>query len=570
MKKLLGYSIFILLVGLVLTQCAKQDENVVVTVGDLTITDAQVRSVLKAKYPNQDSFKDLDLNRKKELLEPLITKNLRINAAYDLGLEEDEEFKRMLEDQKMRAMGSKYYERMIIDKIIPEGEIEKILTRQGVELKASHILIGFKGSRRPADRTREEAEKLVEDILKELKAGAEFSITAQKYSDDPSAKKNNGELGYFTWGRMVGPFQEAAWELEVGEISDPVKTMFGFHIIKLVDRREIPNYIPNRSDRNISRLKQMVMKSYGDSARVRWTKHFASLKKKYNYVLYEDSIKYVSNLLKEKTKVEKIVPGGFTSKQREITLAEYEGDKITLGTLIDRYKDQLVSVFGKFREDKILRSEIDRSSMNRLVMIAIKENGIDKLPNVVKEIRKFTEEQMNKMVEQKEVTEKVNPTDKEVKSYFKNNSDSFKKGAEIEIWEVNTKDKKLAEEIARKAKQGVNFEELAKKYSDDKSLKNKGGYLGFKKINGRGLVSSEAHKLGPGGKIGGPVNYRRGWSVFKTGSKREEGIMEFEEAKSRAKNLLRREQILQVKAEWEKSLKDEYPVIIDEDKLKEI
>jgi foldase protein PrsA len=203
-------------------------------------------------------------------------------------------------------------------------------------------------------------------------------------------------------------------------------------------------------------------------------------------------------------------------------------------------------------------------------MIAIKENGIDKLPNVVKEIRKFTEEQMNKMVEQREVTEKVNPTDKEVKSYFKNNSDSFKKGAEIEIWEVNTKDQELAEEIARKARQGVNFEELAKKYSDDKSLKNKGGYLGFKKITGRGLVSREAHKLGPGGKIGGPVKYRRGWSVFKTGSKREEGIMEFEEAKSRAKNLLRREQTLQIKAEWEKSLKDEYPVIIDEEKLKEI
>ncbi|MCK4754993.1 MAG: peptidylprolyl isomerase, partial [Calditrichia bacterium] len=292
MKKLLGYSIFILLIGLVLTQCAKQDENVVVTVGDLTITDAQVRSVLKAKYPNQDSFKDLDLNRKKELLEPLITKNLRINAAYDLDLEEDEKFKRMLEDQKMRTMGSKYYELMIIDKIIPEGEIEKILTRQGVELKASHILIGFKGSRRSADRTREEAEKLVGDILKELKAGAEFSITAQKYSDDPSAKKNNGELGYFTWGRMVGPFQEAAWELDTGEISGPVETMFGFHIIKLEDRREVPNYTPDRSDRNIFRLKQMVMKTYGDSARVLWKKHYAGLKKKYNYVLYEDSIKY--------------------------------------------------------------------------------------------------------------------------------------------------------------------------------------------------------------------------------------------------------------------------------------
>jgi peptidyl-prolyl cis-trans isomerase SurA len=309
MKKLLSLSIFILLSGLVLTQCGRQDENVVVTVGDLTITNDDVRNVLKAKYPKKDDFKDIDLELKKELLEPLIKKNLRINAAYDLGLEKDEKFKRMLEDQKMRTMGSKYYEIMIIDKMLPEGEIEKTLERQGVELKASHILIGFKGSRRPADRTREEAEQLVSTIINELNGGADFGTTAIKYSDDPSAKKNNGELGYFTWGRMVGPFQEAAWQLGIGEISPPVETVFGFHIIKLMDRREIPNYKPDRSNRNIYRLKQMLMKSQSDSVRVRWTKHYAGVKIKYNYVLYEDSIKYVSNLLTEKTKVEKIIPG---------------------------------------------------------------------------------------------------------------------------------------------------------------------------------------------------------------------------------------------------------------------
>ena len=233
---------------------------------------------------------------------------------------------------------------VIVNRLLPESELEKILVRQGTELKASHILLGFKGGRSKATRTKEEARELAEDILKELKAGADFATMALKYSDDISVKKNNGDLGYFTWGRMVGPFQEAAWELEIGEISDPVETIFGFHIIKLEDRREVANYKPDRSQRNIDRLKQSIMITKGDSARILWMEHYNGLKEKYNYVLYEDSIKYLSNMLNEKSKVEKIMPGSFTTKQKEITLAEYDGDKITLNYLIDKFQDQLVSV----------------------------------------------------------------------------------------------------------------------------------------------------------------------------------------------------------------------------------
>jgi peptidyl-prolyl cis-trans isomerase SurA len=570
MKKILSYSVIILVVGVILTQCTKQGENVVVTVGDVTITDTQIRNVLKAKFPNQENFKNIDLDQKKVILDPLITRGLRVNAAYDLGLKEDDKFKRMLDDQKMRTMGSKYYESKIIDVVIPESEIEKILLRQGVELKTSHILIGFDESRTASDRTRAQAEKLVADILKELKAGADFATTAQKYSEDPSVRKNKGDLGYFTWGRMVGPFQEAAWNLEIGETSVPVETIFGFHIIRLEDRREVPNYKPDRSKQSIFRLKQMLMRSYGDSALVLWTKHYENLKKKYNYILYEDSIKYVSNLIKDKSKVQKILPGTFTTQEKEITMAEYDGNKITIGTLIDRYNDQLVSMFSKFQVERALRTEIDRLSTNRIVMIAVEEDGVDQIPDVVDDMRNFTEEQMNKMVEERAIAEKINPTDEEVKEYYINNSDAFKSGAEIEIWEVYTTDQKLAEKIAQKAKKGANFQELSNKYSEDKSLKNKGGYLGYKKIGGRGAVSREAFTLGPGGKIGGPVKYRRGWSVLKTGKKHEEGITEFEKAKSRAMSLLKRERTLHAKTEWENSLKDEYPVSIDEEKLKEI
>jgi len=86
-----------------------------------------------------------------------------------------------------------------------------------VKVKASHILV----------KKRSEAER----ILKELQAGADFAELARKYSTCPS-KKRGGNLGFFTHGQMVKEFEKAAFSLKKGELSDIVKTEFGFHIIK--------------------------------------------------------------------------------------------------------------------------------------------------------------------------------------------------------------------------------------------------------------------------------------------------------------------------------------------------
>ena len=90
------------------------------------------------------------------------------------------------------------------------------------EVKASHILV----------EKRSEAER----ILEELKKGTDFSELAKKYSGCPS-KKRGGDLGWFGRGRMVPEFEKAAFSLKKGELSDIVKTQFGYHIIKVTDTR---------------------------------------------------------------------------------------------------------------------------------------------------------------------------------------------------------------------------------------------------------------------------------------------------------------------------------------------
>jgi peptidyl-prolyl cis-trans isomerase D len=99
------------------------------------------------------------------------------------------------------------------------------------QIRASHILLTTEGKDDAAVR------KQAEDILKEAKSGADFAALAKKYSQDETNAQQGGDLDYFGRGRMVGAFETAAFALAPGEISDVVKTEFGYHIIKVTDRK---------------------------------------------------------------------------------------------------------------------------------------------------------------------------------------------------------------------------------------------------------------------------------------------------------------------------------------------
>lgn len=101
-------------------------------------------------------------------------------------------------------------------------------------LKASHILITVAEG---ADaKTKDAARAKAAGVLKQVRGGGDFAALAKKHSQDPGNAANGGEIGYFTRGQMVPPFEKAVWALQPGEISDVVETQFGFHVIKLAER----------------------------------------------------------------------------------------------------------------------------------------------------------------------------------------------------------------------------------------------------------------------------------------------------------------------------------------------
>jgi len=103
------------------------------------------------------------------------------------------------------------------------------------QVKASHILIGVDASASAEEKAKAKAK--AEALLKEIKGGKDFAETAKTSSTCPS-KSQGGDLGYFGKGQMVREFEQAAFAMKVGDISDVVETQFGFHIIKLTDKKE--------------------------------------------------------------------------------------------------------------------------------------------------------------------------------------------------------------------------------------------------------------------------------------------------------------------------------------------
>jgi len=102
-------------------------------------------------------------------------------------------------------------------------------------IAAQHVLVAYKGAKgapKTVTRSKAEARKRAEEVVAKAKSGADFSALVAEYSDDPGSKERAGSLGKFKREKMTKPFSDAAFALEVDQMSDVVETDFGFHVIK--------------------------------------------------------------------------------------------------------------------------------------------------------------------------------------------------------------------------------------------------------------------------------------------------------------------------------------------------
>lgn len=163
----------------------------------------------------------------------LFTKfKLKVAEAEALGYDTLPKLKKELDGYR-KTLSTPY----LVDNETNEVLIKQAYERSKKEIRASHILIRVDENATPADTLRAYNKALA--LKKRIEAGEDFATVAKSKggSEDPSAQTNGGDLGYFTAFQMVFPFEEAAYTTPIGKLSNPVRTRYGYHIIKVVDTR---------------------------------------------------------------------------------------------------------------------------------------------------------------------------------------------------------------------------------------------------------------------------------------------------------------------------------------------
>jgi peptidyl-prolyl cis-trans isomerase C len=167
---------------------------------------------------------------KKQFVNEIIKEELLYQEAVSRGIDNEPHFQKKIKEFKRMTLVSEMLKNEVEGKsTVKEQELRDFYERHkdtftaGEEVKASHILV--------------DTEAEAEDIMKKILKKESFSELAKQLSKDHTSAIKGGDLGFFGKGRMVSEFDKVAFELDPGEVSDPVKTQFGYHIIKVIEKR---------------------------------------------------------------------------------------------------------------------------------------------------------------------------------------------------------------------------------------------------------------------------------------------------------------------------------------------
>lgn len=221
---------FTLLALNTITAQTKNKDAVLMTIGQSKVTVAEFESVYK-----KNNTKDVanDVKSLNDYVDLFVNFKLKVKEAEELKLDTAKAFKDELAGYR-KQLAQPY----LTDKDVNEKLLQETYSRMQEDVHASHILVKVAETALPKD-TLEAYNKIMKIRARVLK-GEDFNKVASEkgISDDPSAKDNGGDLGYFTAMQMVYSFETAAYTTKIGEVSMPIRTRFGYHIIKVHDKRK--------------------------------------------------------------------------------------------------------------------------------------------------------------------------------------------------------------------------------------------------------------------------------------------------------------------------------------------
>lgn len=385
------------------------------------------------------------------------------------------------------------------------------------KIRASHILVSFHNKDGQIDTLA--AEERADSVYSKLMAGSPFEDLVVEYSDDPGSKEKGGDLGYFERRMMVKEFDEVAFNMEVGQISAPVKTNFGFHIIKLTDKMDTQPY---------------------DSV-------YQELKTMFNKQRYQHELDVLIDTLKQKY--------DFKIDQANLNLFVSESDSLRFGMVHPKYDDLSDKVLfsyanesvtiGKFLELANANSKItakpmdDEKEVNTAINILAQDMLLDEealnLDKTDPEFAQLMEDYKDGIfifkLQEDEVWNKVKIDSADVYNYWSQNKDKYSWPERISFSEIYSTKDSLIQSYYDMLESGTPFETVAGMYTQRSVKKKDNGFYPLQPVDYNEYYK-EANKIPEVGTYTVPYSYGGGFVIFKLEDRQPARLKTFEEAKA--------------------------------------
>ncbi|NUN07647.1 MAG: peptidylprolyl isomerase [Ignavibacteriaceae bacterium] len=387
------------------------------------------------------------------------------------------------------------------------------------QVRASHIMVDYYSEGGEVDSAAAKAR--IDSVYTMLQNGGDFAKLAADYSEDQGSKANGGDLNYFERRMMVKEFDEAAFNLKPGEISKVISTSFGYHIIKLTERKPYPGFEDDKE--NLKRIYKQTRYNRD------YDQLIDQLKKKYNYSSNQAVIAQVAELGDSLKMAGDYWKAEWRSTIGGSILFSYDNKNVILDTFFTKvdalpeYQSKLINktnmedAVKKVSGDLLLENEalnLDKTNSEFAALMTDYQNGIY--------IFKLQDD---------EVWGKIELDSVRLVEHYEKTKEKYRWDDRIELSEIHSKSDSLIKHYHSLLKKGEDFDTLAAKHTERPGFKEKAGRFQLLSINSSQL-SMEANKLNNPGDFSEPFPMSGGYSIVKLIRKEPARIKTFEEARA--------------------------------------
>ncbi|MFH1373285.1 MAG: peptidylprolyl isomerase [bacterium] len=545
-----------IMAGSLLTGCGKSGGDVVAVVGDYEIRLEEFEKTygFSFQFPTAED----EFSTRQMALDSAIITRLLIQTAYEKNIDQLEELSRVVLANKDKFLIATLLERKIGDRSVPsEAELKEYYNRLEYKVKASHILVKDSG--------------LAAQLVEQISNGESFEMLAYNHSEDKSAQKNRGDLGFFIWGTMIDEFQRAAFAMEPGEVSPPVKSRYGYHIIKVVDR------LPNEQRSSYEAMRSSLVDQVTRQKSNRFgEQYFEEIKTRYQVTIDNSTCEYLMHkreVLYPPTVLAGLPRNDFDQEQldrneKELILGTWDGGQMSLGKYLDLAGKSIpLNVRPDFDDYDSLAATIFRLNVNNILIVEAHREGIDNDPDYVDQIRFFKELAMAEIMKDDSLPAPPAPDEATVRQYYDDNQELFTEQAKIHIHEMLLSDELKAKRLKKGVRSLEAFKEIASNNTERSGKRIGGGDLGYIERRWFPAVFDAAWKT-PIGGIGGPVHNQDGkYVLFYVVDKVDSQLKDYLGQKRSIIQSLTDERKKEVFAAWVEDRRQSTEIIVNEDVL---